>query len=792
MDALLQDIRYGFRQLLRQRGSSLVAIVTLGLGIGVSTAIFSVIDVTMLRPLPFPDPDQLVKLLAAETQPNGKVFRLSASMEDLRTWQQSNDLFSFVAGWGATYNGRIVEGAEPHRVEVANYTEDYLPMHGVTPMIGRNFTREDTDPGAALVALLGYRYWQTKYNSRQDVAGQTVRFDTEVAAVIGVLPPSFNVGTSVVLPLRVAADMYSQRGTGRVSVYARLRPGVTIEQASERASVRMPGRTLPDGTAQSKVEITSRLEEAIAGYATTVRILTSAVALILLIACVNVAGLLLARGAARQSELAARASMGAGRGRLIQQLLTESLLLTVCGGALGLGLAWLSLDAIAANLPLYLPSDAPIRLNVRVLGAAAALLVPTTLIIGLVPAIRLSRVHLGSALARGGRQRGTSLSRRGGQLLIAVEVALAVILVAGAGLMVRSFLKIADVDLGFARRGLLVMNVMPLERDPVAQRDYYDALLQQARTLPGIAAAGIVDNFALDASQTMSSVSIAGARGASSSMIRVTPGYFETIGATLVSGRLPTRADDRGVVVNEIAAREAFGNAPLGREFTSVYIGDKEPWTVIGVIRDVRVGGPLWLPPRAQIYFPLKLRERDVNRAMVVVVRPTAEPAGLGDQLRRVAASIGPRVLVERIRTSEQLFGDTVLTPRQRTVLLGLLGGLGLALALVGVFGMTAYSVTRRTAEIGVRMAFGARPGQVVGTMLRDSVWPIAIGTAVGVGGAVLATRAIKSFLFGTEPTDPATLIVVAATLAVSGCVAALVPSLRAAKVDPVTSLRAE
>src|SRR6476620_1537626 len=390
MDAFLQDMRFGVRQLLRQRGSSLVAVVTLALGIGVSTAIFSIIDATMLRPLPYPNPEQLVTVSPEETMPDGRVSRATASMEDMRTWQKADDVFSQVAGYGSAFRGRVVEGETPERIEVAHYTEDYLTMHGVTPFVGRNFTKEETDPGSQLVALLGYGYWKSRYSGREDIVGQTVRFDTEVATIIGVLPSWFNPKTPVVLPLRIPLAEYSRRGTGRVSVYARLRPEVTIDQAKERLSARMPIRTLPNGqqTSNPRVAITSRLDAALTYSRTTVNVLAGSVGLILLIACVNVAGLLLARGAARQSELAVRASMGAGRGRLMRQLLTESAVLALVGGALGVLLAWLSLDAIVANVPLSMPTNSPVTLNVTVLAATFALLVPTVLLFGLWPALR--------------------------------------------------------------------------------------------------------------------------------------------------------------------------------------------------------------------------------------------------------------------------------------------------------------------------------------------------------------------------------------------------------------------
>jgi putative ABC transport system permease protein len=793
MDTLRQDIRYGFRQLFRQRGSSIVAIVTLALGIGVSSAIFSIIDATMLRPLPYPAPEQLVTIGPQEKRSDGRIGSPTASMEDMRRWQQATDVLSMVAGTGSAFRGRILEGAEPQRIDVAHFTEDYLPMHGVTPMIGRNFTRDDTDPGSPLVALLGYRFWQTAYDGRQDVVGQTVRFDTEVATIVGVLPSWFNAGTPVATPLRIPLAEFSRRGTGRVSVYARLRPDVTIEQARDRLSALLPGQTLSDGstTTPAGVWIRSRLESALGQYRTTINILSGAVALVLLIACVNVAGLLLARGAARQPELAVRTSMGAGRVRLLRQLLTENLLLAVCGGALGLLLAWLSLDAIVANVPLSMPSNSPVALNLKVLGATAALLVPTTLLFGLIPAIRLSRVRIGSVLARVGRQRGTALSRRGGQALIAAEVALAVILVTGAGLMIRSLLRIAAVDLGFARTGLIVMEVLPLDRNPAVHDEYYSALLRQVRTLPGISAAGIVNNFSLGAGTTFSAINVAGKSG-NTTMFMATPGYFEAIGARVRTGRLPQPGDTRGVVINEMAARTLFDGAAVGREFTRLG-PDKDPWTVLGVIQDLRHGGPLGsraLEPA--VFFPLKVTEYDLNTAMMVVLRPEVPRPDLADQLRRLASGLGPRVLVERIRSSEEMFGNVVLTPRRRTVLLSLLGALGLSLALVGVFGMTAYSVTRRTAEIGVRMAFGARPDQVVKAILRDAAVPIAVGTAVGVGGSLLAAGVIESFLFATEPNDPMTLATVALALSTCAVLAALVPAVRAAKVDPVASLRAE
>ena len=797
MDALLQDIRYGIRQLLRQRGSSIVAVLTLALGIGASTAIFSVVDAAMLRPLPYPDPEQLVEVEVAVTQRDGRVASPTASMADMRLWEQADDVFSKVAGSGRAFRGRIVDGPEPERIEVSQFTEDYLSMHGVVPLIGRDFTFEDTQFGAPSVALLGYNYWQSRYAGRRDVIGETLRLDDGVATIVGVLPASFDAKIPVARPLQIPPDEIPRRGTGRVSVVARLQPGVTIDQASARLSARMAGD--PAGSvAPVRVRVNSRLDSTVSRFQLTVKIIAGAVGLILLLACVNVAGLLLARGAARQSELAVRASLGAKRVRLIRQLLTESLVLALVGGVVGILLAWLSLDILAANIPMTMPANSPVAVNVPVLTATIALLVPVVLLFGLVPAIRLSHVRITSALARRGRQTGSSLSRRGSQFLIAAEVTLAMVLVTGAGLMLRSFARLSAVDLGFNPDGLLTMEVLPLERDPAAHKVYYSSLLQRLRTIPGVQSVGLVDNFPLGGGTSYTSFRGSG-EPVFSSVFDALPGYFETIGARLRAGRFPTDADYtsgfRGALINESAARALFPDGPAaGRQFTPAAGKDRQPWTVVGVIADLRHGGPLNARSKnfPQIFFPLQPTESDLNQAMMVVLRPSGRVPALGDRLRQTAQSIGPRVLIERIRTANDWFGDRVITPRRRAVLLGLLGGLGLVLALVGIFGMTAYAVSRRTAEIGVRMAFGAQPGQVVRTIVRDSAVPIAIGTVLGLAGAALVTRVIESFLFETAPTDTLTFTTVALMLVAAGCLAAFVPAMRAARVDPVATLRAE
>ena len=800
MDVLLQDLRYGVRQIIQQRGSSLVAVLTLALGIGASTAILSIIDATILRPLPYPEPDRLVEVRATIVQSDGRLFEPSPSMADMRLFEQADDIFSSVAGWGGGFRQRIVDLPEPERISVNQFTEDYLSLHGVTPLIGRDFTYADTEFGAPTVVLLGYSYWQRRYGGVRDVLGQTLRLDDGVATIVGVLPAGFEANVQLARPLQILPAEVSRRGTGRVSIYARLRPEVTAEQASDRLSARMGSEPLPDGSmGRIRVIVSSRIESTVRGHRTTVLVLAGAVAMILLIACVNVAGLLLARGTVRQVEFAVRASLGAGRLRILRQLLTENVVLALAGTVVGVLLARISLDAIVANIGVSPWVESPVRINVRVLGATLALLVPTVLLFGLAPASRLARLSLAGALARGGRQTGSPLSRRGGQWLMAAEISLAMVLVTGAGLMVRSFARLTTTDLGFNPEGVLTMEVLPLDREPAAHKAYYSALLERLRTIPGVQSAGLVDNFALGDGSRYTSL-----RGSADSVFTrifgTLPGYFEAMAVRLQAGRLPTDADDasgfRGAVVTESAARALFPDGQaVGRQVSRANRNNPAAWTVIGVIADLRHGGPL--DSRGAnfpgVFLPFDPTVEDLRsaRSTMVVVR-RSRVAVTGEQLRQAAQSVGPRVLVERIRTADEWFGDRVVTPRRRTVMLGLLGGLGLALALVGVFGMTAYAVSRRTAEIGLRMAIGARPDQVVTTILRDAAMPIALGTIVGTGAAALTTRVIQSFLFETTPTDAVTFVAVALTLMAAGCLAALVPALRAARIDPIVMLRAE
>jgi predicted permease len=486
----------------------------------------------------------------------------------------------------------------------------------------------------------------------------------------------------------------------------------------------------------------------------------------------------------------------------MRQLLTESLLLAVIGGVAGVVLAWWSLDALVANIPMSLPSDVPAAINGRVLAFAVSLACVTGLLFGLAPALTLSRVDLSTTLARASRRVGASLSRRSGQALVAIETALAVVLLMGAGLMLRSFTRILDVDLGFRPGSMLTLESAPVALDAVTYADYYAELVRRARTLPGVAAAGAVDDLPLGHTFSFYQISTATKTSSeiSAAVRTIVPGYFEALNLRPLAGRLPTDADLAAgrhvIVLNKSGAEDIFGTTqPIGQAITV----DDELAEVIGVVPDVRFNGPadpIGIGPQAglpvEVFRLSGARPNDRVKALILVVRPTGSQADLGTRLRQMAQQIGPKVVVERVRTGEEWLDADIITPRRRTVLLTLLGALGLVLTLVGIFGMTAYAVARRTQEIGVRMAFGARPGDVVRTMLGDATLPVGVGLVIGLAGAALATRLIESFLFQTTPTDAGTFAMVAATLAVTAVVAAWIPARRAARVDPVQALRAE
>jgi putative ABC transport system permease protein len=795
MESFMQDVRYGVRLLWKQRGFSTVALITLALGTGATTAIFCVVDAALIRPLPYAHPAQLVRVyLLPLSRPDGG--SPPPSLADMDDWRTLTHIFSHL-GTVKTEATILLERADPERVVETFATLDYLPMYGRTPFIGRAFTASDEQLGAPPVAILGYRFWQSHFQGDPAVLGRTLKLSDEPATIIGVLPDDRSrTQTALWRPLQASV---SARNAHQYAAWARLRDGVTIEQAQSETSA-LAARLEKERPANKGlgVRITREYDNATRFYRPTINVLLGAVGFVLLIACVNVASLQLARGATRETELAIRASIGAGRGRLVRQMLTESIVLSLVGSALGALLAWLLLDTLVANIPVRISSDVQVRLNGWVLAVTIGLAVITGVLFGLVPALKLSRTELNAVLGRGSRGIRSTVSKTASRMLVTVEVAAAVLLVAGAALMIRSFARLSSFDLGFDPNGFVTMEVQPV--DPGAQTfaTFYPALLDRLRVLPGVTAVGATNDLPLGGSYSASRVRTIGEGGerfVPISVQQVVPGYFEALALPLRSGRFVQQSDMGGaawVTLSEQAAASIFPNGgAVGQR-----VEYKKVWhDVIGVVGNVWALGPERAPfPHIYVgYDPVggaSLAGRRNGQPMVVIVRPAAGAVVSEAALREAARAIGPPVLVRRVRAGGEWWSDNIVTPRQRTVLLGILGGLGLLLALVGVFGVTSFTVSRRIPEIGVRLAFGARPGQVVGTMVRDASMPIAAGIAIGLVAAFFLSSVIATFLFKTTPRDPLAFAAVAVTLAAGGAIAAWIPARRAARVDPVVALR--
>ena len=796
METIVQDLKYGVRLLIRQPGFSLVAILTLALGIGVTTAITSVIDAALLHPLPYSRPDELVHLTVAVPRPDRPApSRYGLSALDVETIRAISNPPVEIARWD-TADQMIADGPEPERLRGYEIDSHYLDIFGVIPHRGRGIQESDTRDGALRVVVIGYGYWQRRFDGRDNAIGQQLRLDNDSYEIVGVLPAGFYRNTALWLPLQTPSASVARRGTG-VSNYARLRRGLTPDQASREltgilSEVQVQGDTTGPG---SYVYVETLLTRNTYGYWTTGNILLGSAGLILLIACVNVGGLLLARGATRMQEIAIRASIGAGRGRLVRQLLTESLLLAGAGTALGLLLAWWTLDTLVSNIPLPVSANAPATLNARVLGFSVILTIVTGVLFGLVPALRLSRVRVSGALARGHSRTGAALSRRGGNWLIGVEIALALVLVTGAALMIKSFSRMIAVDLGFRPESYVTLQASPAEFKSSVFANYYTSLVDLIRQWPDVEAVGAVDHLPLMGSARYGPIVTDTGRKSSVTLRRMLPGYFEALGLSPFEGRLPLPSDltsgRRVAVINRRAAKQLFPDgAATGRVIT---VG-KEPTEVIGVVPDLKNEGSQPSPMRdaVEVFSMYQPAPSDRPEPLVVVVRPGPNAAALDERLRQAAQAAGARAIVERVRPGTDWLDSTVITPRRRTVLLSLLGGIGLLLTVIGVFGMTAYAVARRTQEIGVRMAFGATTRDVVRQMVQSAAWPVALGIAAGLTGAWAATRLISTFLFQTTPTDAPTFATAAAILALAALLAIWIPARRAARVDPVTSLRSE
>ena len=799
MDGLRQDLRAALRLLLRAPGFSVVVILTLALTVGAAASVFSVVRGLLLKPLPFRDPDKLVRFHGSFAQ----YARGSISLEEYREDYEHLSTVSGVAAW-AYGSGSLAGATSSEHIGLGRATSSLLPVLGIQPALGRWFTRDEEEPGNSYVVVLGHALWQRRFGGDPSIVGQTIQISGRPFRVVGILadelelPESFDAWRPLPFPPdRVGAQ---NRGRRFLRVIGRLAPGATLtdlrselEIISARLRSAFPEEYTPD--AHFRMAAYPLLREMVGGVRLTLWMLFAAVLLVLLMACANVGNLLLARGTARERELAVRAALGAGRGQLVRQMLVESVLLALIGGAIGALAAVWGVDLLLSLGPRDLPRIRHVRVDGLVLLFALGISLISGVLFGLVPALTATETKLHDAL-RGASASAAPRPRRLRRALVAADVALALMLVSGAVLLLRSFARVTHTDPGFRASGAVTVTA-GVPGDNVHLRSVFRSILQQLRSLPGSTAAGGVDYQPLSGVANDTSFEIdgrpvpAGMQPPDEEIRIVTDGWFEAMGIPLVAGRTPLDTDtaDKApvVIVSKSFAQKYWSpDTALGQRLR--VSNDPRWWTVVGVVGDVREFG-LDAPIRPTMYFPFDQLPSDTLTLVVRSHLPAPEVLRIA---QRMLFAADPRGSAYQARSlSDMLAGSFA----QRAFALTLLHGfaaLALVLAGLGLYGVLAYTVTQRTREIGVRMALGARPAQALALVARESAAVVGIGLLIGCGGALLAGRLFAGLLFGVGPGDPFSLAAALVVLASVALAATLLPARRAARVDPVVALRAE
>jgi putative ABC transport system permease protein len=802
---MLNDIRYAFRMLQRQPGFTAVAVATLALGIGATTAVFTVVDGVLLRPLPFADPDRLLVLL------NGRNGRISTSYSpaNYRDVVSGSGVFSGAAAFDVSSMNLTGQG-DPQRVRAATVTGRFFSVLGVAPRLGRVLQDADVE-SASQVIVIGDPMWRRQFGGRADVVGTIVHLDGKPFEIVGVAPPDldFPDNPDFWRPLVFSQEQLSdsQRGANWINVVARLEPDVTLAQANSAMGLVADrlGREFPRTNGGKMMMAAPLHERIVSGIRPALLVLMGAVSLVLLIACVNVANLLLARAYARTREVAVRAALGAGRMRLVAQFLAESVVLGMSGAFGGLAVAWIATRALLTLAPPAVSRFASIGIDLRVFAFAVTVAIVTGVLFGLVPAYAVTGGRFASAFASAGRGSVGIGGRHVRRALVMCEMALAVVLLVGAGLLMRSYHRLSGVDPGFSAEHVLTFHLSLPEdkyRTSASVAAFMTTYVQRLTGSPGVENAAAAFGLPLDsdfsASSSFTRRGEPDSANAPTAGIRVvTPGYFATLKVPLRAGRLFDEHDDATggevVLINEECARRYWPNAnPIGQEVHlgvrlvgGVRSGQK---TIIGIVGDVKYGGlDLTAPP--EIYMPYAQHPVD---GLTIAVRTGGDTMAIVPTARGQLAALDRELPLADIHTMQDLVGRSMAGRRFTTVLLTSFAVVAVLLAAIGVYGVLAYLVSQRTQEIGVRLAIGAAPGDVVRLFLREGVTLALVGLAAGLAGALAAARALTVLLFGVTTTDPVTFASVAASLAIVALVASYVPARRAARVDPMTALRAE
>jgi putative ABC transport system permease protein len=807
LSELAQDIAFTWRQLRKGPGFAAVAVLTLALGIGATTAIFSAVYAVVLQPLPIGDPSRLMLVGelwegAPRAMSVGNYVDTDAAIPDFE-----HGLAAFNS---ANYN--LADETSPERIVGARVTANYFDVMGVRPMLGRTFTAHDDHPGNELVVVLSHRLWTRRFGSSDAVVGTMVRMNGVAYTVAGVMAASFdltNDSEELWTPIAFTPLQRATHDEHYLTVYGRLRPGITRRQVQAKldaVAIRLR-HDFPKDDEIISFGTVPFVDEFVGDVRERLLTLLAAVGLVLLIACGNVANLLLARGAARGRELAVRAALGAGRGRIVRQLLTESAVLALAAAGAGVLLAHWFIAAVIAWSPKDVPRLDQARIDPVALMFAIAIALASSVLCGLAPALRVSRRDVQSGLRDGGRGSVGGLRDRLRSGLIVAEIALSLMLLVGAGLLIRSAIALQKTGMGFEPRGVLSARVtLPVTSftDPAQIRETLRRVHDAAAALPGVSSAAISSYAAMGGGGGFNGLLREGREAIYANIVpsvsrQITPDFFDTMRVPILRGRnfdAGDRAEGRRVmIISEKLAAIAFaGEDPIGQRIACCESGPNALKVVIGIAGDIRSRGPA-LPPRPEFYLPIA-QSGDVewmrNRTMYLLVRTAGDPTALAAPLQAAVRGVNRDLPLFDVQTIEQRLAGTLAAARFNTWLLSLLGAVGLLLAATGVYGVIAYFVSQRTQEIGVRLALGATRGSVVRLILAYALRPVALGAAVGLAAASAATRILASQLVGVSRTDPLTIAVVVATLIGVALAASAVPARRAAGIDPTRALQAE
>ncbi|HEV2885146.1 MAG TPA: ABC transporter permease [Pyrinomonadaceae bacterium] len=802
MDTLFQDVRYGVRGFFKRPAFTIVALIALALGIGANTAIFSLVNAVLLRPLPFAEPDRLIWVYG-NIRNGGN--RASVAPLDYLDFRAQNTTFEqFAASFSIPQALNLTGVGEPERLSTAAVTGNYFQTLGVMPAMGRPFQFENETPAHSQVAILSHALWQRRFGGDPAIVGKKITLDGRSFEITGVMPQAFTFpGTADVwVPINFdAGPGMKQRKAHFIRPIGRLKPGVTIEQAQADTDViaRRMEEAYPETNTGWSLRLIPLQEQLVGNIRTTLLILFGAVGFVLLIACANVANLLLVRAATREKEIALRTALGAGRLRIVRQMITESVLLALMGGVLGALLAVWGVELLVKLSAGSIPSTAQVNIDLTVLGFTLAVSVLTGLLFGLAPALRTMKLNLSESLKEGGRAAGeTSPRNRTRSVLVVIESAVAVVLLIGAGLLIRSFVELQNTNPGFDAQNVLTMRVdLPREKYPNPEKagNFFSQLEDRVESLPGVETVGFITELPLSGQPNDSPFTVEGRPPAGpdqrmgADFRRVNQNYLQAMRIPLLRGRNFTEQEPREsakvLIISELLASNVFPNEdPLGKRL--VLAVDEKPFEIIGIAGDIRHRS-MEAQPLPMMYLPT-IQTPGVN----LVIRTQGDPTNVAGAVRKEVQALDPDQPVAAVRAMTDWIDRSVASPRYRTALLGLLALVALVLASTGIYGVMSYSVAQRTHEIGVRMALGAGRLDVLKMVVRQGMTLVIIGVALGLASAFALTRVMASLLFGVTAKDPITFVAVGVLIALVAFIACYIPARRATKVDPLVALRYE